>query len=205
MNCPASPATWLMPEREAALLGGEGVGQDGGRVGLQHRPARSLQHPPADQPHRGVGADERVEGQQDRGNREHGEAAVVDPDASEHVTEPADRDDQDGLHQPVAHDHPQQVGDVARRQRVQVDAAEDRRQRDQHDGAIQGRHEHRGCGVGQRRPLVPVAASRPEYAAGDRHRLWASRCSNGAVSANRRTSSSVNPSTRARASCRLRV
>ena len=61
------------------------------------------------------------------------------------------------LHQPVAHDHPQQVADVARRQRVQVDAAEDRRQRDEDDRPVERGHEHRRGRVGQRDPAVIVA------------------------------------------------
>jgi hypothetical protein len=37
-----------------------------------------------------------------------------------------ERDDQDRLHQPVAHDHPQQVGDASRGQRIEVDATKSR-------------------------------------------------------------------------------
>ena len=79
---------------------------------------------------------ERVEGQQDRGRGEHGEARVVDPDPAEHVAEAAEGDDEHGLDEPVPHDHPQQVADVARRQRVEVDAAEDGGQGDDDDGSI---------------------------------------------------------------------
>src|SRR6266536_2390599 len=47
----------------------------------------------------------------------------------------------------VAHDHPQQVADVSRREGVQVDAAEDRWHRDDHNGGIQGCHQHAERGV----------------------------------------------------------
>jgi hypothetical protein len=120
-----------------------------------------LQHPPADEPHRTAPAVERVEGQQDRGHGEDREAGVVDPDPAEHVAEAAHRHHQDSLHQPVPHDHPQQVGDVARGQRIQVHAAEDGWQRDEDDRAVQGGHEDRGRRVGERRPLVPVVGGRP--------------------------------------------
>ena len=102
-------------------------------------------------------ADERIEGQQDRGSGEHREADVVDPHPAEHVAEPAEVHDQDSLDEPVAHDHPQQVEDVAGRQRIQVDAAENRRQRDDDNRAVERRHEDGGGRVSQRNPPVAVA------------------------------------------------
>ncbi len=97
---------------------------------------------------------ERVERQRDGRDGEHGEAEVVDPHPAEHVAEPAERDHQHrGDHQ-VAHQHPQQVADVAGGQRVQADAAEDRRQRDQHDRGVDRRQQRAQRGVRQRDPLV---------------------------------------------------
>ena len=102
---------------------------------------------------------EGIEREQDRRRGEHREARVVDLDPAEHVAEAAEADHEHGLDQPVPHDHPQQVADVAGRQRVQVDAAEDGRQRDDDDGSVEGGHEH-GCGrVGQGHPAVAVTGA----------------------------------------------
>ena len=43
MNDPAMAATWLTPEGEAALVGGEGVGEDRAGVGHQHGAADALE------------------------------------------------------------------------------------------------------------------------------------------------------------------
>ena len=121
-------------------------------------------------------AAERVEGEQDRGEGEDREAGVVDAHAAVHVAQPAEGDHQHRLDEPVAHDHPQQVADVARGQRVEVDAAEDRRQRDDHDRAVERRHEHGHRRVGERDPLVAVVG-------GLHQMLWARRSSSGATAA----------------------
>ncbi len=147
-------------EREAASIEGEGVGQDGGRVGGEHGTADCLQHAPADQPHRSMATDERIERKQDRSGGEHRKAGVVDPDSAEHVAEAAESDHENCLDQPVPHDHPQQVEDVARRQRVKVDAAKDRRQSDDDDRTVERRHEHGGGRVRQRHPPVAFVRAR---------------------------------------------
>ena len=143
-------------EREAPFGRGEGVGQDGRRVGLQHRATDGLEDPPADQPHSGPTAVEGIEREQHRRQGEHGEPGVVDANPPVHVAQPADGHHQHGLDQAVAHDHPQQVADVPRRQRVEMDAPEDRRQGDDDDRAIERGHEHGRRRVGQRHPLVAV-------------------------------------------------
>ena len=150
------PGHLVGAQREAAPVGRECVGQDRGRVRHQHGAADGLEHPPADQPHRALAALEGIEGEQDGGCGEHRETRVVDLDPAEHVAEAAQGDHQHRLDQPVTHDHPEQVADVARRQRVQVNAAEDGRQRDDDDGAVQRGHEHRRGRVGQGHPPVPV-------------------------------------------------
>ena len=150
------PGHLVGAQREAPPVGRERVGQDRSRVRHQHGPADGLEDPPADQPQGAVTALEGIEREQDGRHGEHREARVVDLDPAEHVAEPAQGDHQHGLDQPVAHDHPQQVADVARRQRVQVDAAEDGRQRDDDDRAIERGHEHRRGRVGQGHPPVPV-------------------------------------------------
>ena len=168
-------------ERQAALLVREGVGEYRGGVGLEHRAADGLQQPPADQPIGAVTAAEGIERQQHRGDREDEEAGVVDPHTAEHVAASPDGDDQYRLHQAVPHDHPQQIGDVARREWIETDAVEDRGHRDQDDRAVELRHEHRRGGVRQCDPLV-VVGSAARRRAGSRHqRLSAKRSSSGAV------------------------
>src|ERR1019366_6128007 len=57
-----------------------------------------------------------------------------------------------------AQDHPEQVEGVAGPERIDADAAEDVRQRDEQDGRVDGGHQHAERGVGQDRPLVAVPA-----------------------------------------------
>jgi hypothetical protein len=52
-------------ERKAALIRGEGVGQDCGRIGCEHGPTECLGHAPADQPQRSVSTLERIKRKQD--------------------------------------------------------------------------------------------------------------------------------------------
>ena len=87
---------------------------------------------------------------------EDGEARVVDLHPAEHVAQPAQRHDEDRLHEAVAHDHPEQEGDVAGSQGVEVDAPEDGGQGDDHDRAVEHGHEGGGRRVGQGGPLVAV-------------------------------------------------
>ena len=141
-------------ERHTALVGRERVGEDRRRRRHQHRAADALNHPPADQPQRAAAEVERVERQRDRGEGEDDEAPVVDADPAQHVAEAAERDDQHRGDHEVAHQHPQQVTDVARRQRVEADAAEDGGQRDQDDRRVDGGQQGAQRGVGQHHPLV---------------------------------------------------
>ena len=60
----------------------------------------------------------------------------------------------------IPHQHPEQVADVRRLQRVQADAPEDRGQRDEHDRRVERRHEHAQRRVRQRDPLVAVGGGR---------------------------------------------
>ena len=142
------------PKRHAALVGGERVGQDRRRRRHQHRAAHALNHAPADQPQRPAAHMEGVKRQRDGRKREDGEPEVVGADTAEHVTEAAERHDQHRGHHQVAHQHPQQIADVARRQRIQADASEDRRQRDQDDRRVDRRQQRPQGGVGQDDPLV---------------------------------------------------
>ena len=75
------------PEREPAAVRREGIREDGGRVGEQHRAADRLHDSPEDQPERAAPAGERIERQRDGGDGEDHEAEVVDPDPAEDVAE----------------------------------------------------------------------------------------------------------------------
>ena len=94
------------------------------------------------------------DGEQDREDGEHGEAEVEHPHAAVHVAEPAEADEQHGHHHHEPEDQPEEVARVSRRERVDTDAAEDVRQRDQQDGGVDRRHQHPEGGVRERHPLV---------------------------------------------------
>ena len=101
-----------------------------------------------------------VDRQQQRGRRVDHEPEVVDPHAPEHVPEPAEAHDQDAPDDHVAEDHPQQVEAVRRHERIEVDAAEDVRHRDQRDRYVERREQDRERRVRERDPLVAVVHSR---------------------------------------------
>ncbi len=141
-------------EGEAASVGREGIRQYGGRVCEQHRSANGLNDPPDDQPHGTSPAGERVERECDSCKGEDHEAEVVDLDSTIDVTESPEADDENRRHQDVAHEHPEQVAGVARVERVDLDALEDRRQRNQDDGSVDCCHQDAERRIAQRHPLV---------------------------------------------------
>ncbi len=145
------------PHRGAALVGGERVREDGRRVGHQHGAADRLDDSETDQPQRALRSREGVEGQGESAEPEDREAGVVHPNAAVDVAETAESDDEHCRDDEVAHEHPQQVTDVAGLQRVQVDAAEDGREGDDDDGGVDGGGEHSDRRIRQRDPLVAVA------------------------------------------------
>ena len=92
--------------------------------------------------------------QQDREDREDGEAEDEHPDPAEHVADASEADHQHAGDQHESHQDPQEVGRVPRRQRVELDPPEDVGQRDQQDRAVDGRHEDAERRVRQGDPLV---------------------------------------------------
>ena len=100
-----------------------------------------------------------VDGQEQRRERVDDEAEVVHPHAAEEVAEPAEADDEHARDDEEAEDHPEQVEAVPRLERVEADAAEDVRHRDQHDRAVDRREQHSERRVRQRDPFVRVRAS----------------------------------------------
>ena len=186
---------------QAALLKRKGVGQDGRRIGREHRPADGLQDAPSDEPQRPVAALERVEREQDRRDREDHEAGVVDLHPAVHVAEAAQRDHENRLNEAVSHDHPEQVADVSSGQRIEVDPTEDGRQRDDDDRAVERRHEDGGRRIGQRRPFVAVV-----HRCGYCHQmLSARRSSRGAAAISCLSSARVKPPASASASWLVRA
>ena len=158
MKAPPMAATLLMPEGEAALVGREGVGEDGRGVGEEHGPAHPLAHPHADSQTAAPGAVHPGDRQQDGEEGEDGEAEVVHLHPAEDVADPAQGDDQDGQDHHEAHEHPQHVAGVGRGQRVQIDAAEDGGQGDQDDRLVDEDHQGAQGDVGQGDPLVAAVA-----------------------------------------------
>ena len=149
-----------MPRR----LGRKGVGQDGGGVGHQHGGADSLEESQDDQPDAGGVPRHPGDGQQEREEGEHREAEVVGAHPPVNVAQSAEGGHQDARHHDEPQDHPQQEEAVAGLQGIDADAAEDVRQGDEHDGAVDGGHEHAQGRDEQRRPLVAVG----EWLAGGR-------------------------------------
>ena len=142
MKEPLMPATWLMPERHPALVLGEGVGEDGRRVGDEEGGAHALEDPHDDQPQGGGGAGHPGDGQEQREEGVDGEAEVVHLHPAVHVAQAAQADHEDAADDEEAQDHPEQVEGVAGEQRVDADAPEDVRQGDEHDGRVDGGHQH---------------------------------------------------------------
>ena len=106
------------PHGLAPFVLGEGVGEDGTRVGEQERRTDALPHPHEDDPQRAIGTGHPGDGQQNREHREDGEPEVVHAHAAVHVTDPAEADDQHRGHQHEPHQDPQEIGRVARGERV---------------------------------------------------------------------------------------
>ena len=132
---PLTPTMLLIPSAMPALVGREGVGDDRRRVGEQAGRADPLHDPEHDQVGGAGAAGQPVDGQEQRGDRVDDEAEVVDADPAVHVAEPAEADDEHARDDEEAEDHPQQVEAVGRDERVEMDAAEDGRHRDQRDRA----------------------------------------------------------------------
>ena len=154
MNEPAIAATWFTPSASPRWSDGNAS------VRIAAELANSIAPPTPCTTRQPIShsapaaAVQRVKRQRDRRDREDDEPEVVDPHPAVDVAEPSERHDEDRRHQQEAHQHPQQVADVAGRQRVQPDPAEDRGQRDQDDRGVDGRQEHPDGRVGQGHPLV---------------------------------------------------
>lgn len=153
-------------QRETTLAGRERVGEDRAGVRHQERTADTLHDSPRDQPDRGGVPAHPGDREHDRRDGEDQEAEVVHPGAAVDVAEPPERDHQHGGHHQEAQHHPEQITGVARVQRVDPDALEDVRQRDQHDRRVDRRDQQTERRVRQRDPLVP----RPELIQGLRLR-----------------------------------
>ena len=210
MNMPASAAIWLVPSAKPRRSGGNASVRIAAELAISIDPPiacrnrQPISHSAPCVPWNGSN-DSRIDAIVNTTK-----PRVVHLHPAEHVAQLPEVDHEHRLDQAVAHDHPQQVADVARRQRVEVDAAEDRRQRDDDDRAVERGHEDGRGRVGQGDPGVPIRLGR------DRPRLVAEvlapiRASPPAARAAATTvsswpsSSSLNPSRSAAAICSVRA
>ena len=101
------------PQGHAPLVVGEGIGEDGRRVGHEHGRSHALEDPHGDQPDPGRVTGHPGDAEQQREEREHGETEVVGPDPPVDVAQPTEAHHQDAGDHQKAEDHPQQVEGVA--------------------------------------------------------------------------------------------
>ena len=139
---------------EAPFVGGERVGDDGVGVGEEEGATDALAHAHDDDPERGGGARHPRDRQQDREDREDGEAQRVHPHPTEDVAHATEAHHEHGGHEQEAHQDPEEVRGVAGREGIELDAAKDVGQGDEQDRTIDGGHEYADGRVGQRDPLV---------------------------------------------------
>ena len=156
MNDPAIAATMLIPSARPRCSAGNASVRIAAELAIRNAAADPLHDPHRDHPDRRFAALHPGRRKQDRAGREDREAEVVHPDAPVHVADPPEADDQHRHHDHEAEQHPQQVAGVGRHQRVEVDPAEDGRQRDDHDRLVDRRHQDPERRVRQRDPLVAV-------------------------------------------------
>ncbi len=159
------------PERHAALVPRECVGEDRRRVGQQEGAANPLEEAQDHEVGGAGGTGHPVDREQQRRHRVDHESEVVDAHPAEHVAESPEADDQHARDDQIAEHHPQQVEAVARCQRVQLDAAEDVRHRDDRDRAVERREQNRECRIRQRDPFV-VARQRSVAVFGRGQPAW---------------------------------
>ena len=154
MKLPAIAATWLRPRAKPRLLAGNAS------VRIAVELANSIAPPTPCTKRQTIS--HIAPGPPLNGSRQSAMAArvkidepeVVDPDAAELVAHPAEHHDEHGGDEHVAHQHPEQVADVARLERVELDAGEDGGQRDDDDRRVDRRHQHAEGGVVERHPAV---------------------------------------------------
>jgi hypothetical protein len=144
----------LTPSASPRSVGGEGVGEDRARVGEDQRAAHALPDAHQDQPERRRLTVHPRDREQDREGGEDGEAEVEHPHPAVDVSEPAEADEKHRHHHHEAEDQPEQIARVARRKRVDPDAAKDVGQCDEQDRGVDRRHQHPERRVRQRDPLV---------------------------------------------------
>jgi hypothetical protein len=83
------------------------------------------------------------------------EAEVVDANSTVDVAESPEAHDENRGDKNVTHEHPEQVARVAGFEGVDLDSLEDRGQRDQNDGPVDGCHQDAERCIAQCDPLIP--------------------------------------------------
>ena len=134
----ADPGHVVYPQGKPTLIGGEGIGEDRGRVGDQKGGAHPLHDPERDEPDRPGRPSQPVNRQEQRGDSIDHKAQVVHAYSTEEIAEPAEADHQHAAHYQIAEDHPEKKETVAGGQGIEMDAAEDDRHGDQHDRGVDG-------------------------------------------------------------------
>ena len=156
MNIPLTPTMLLMPSAIPRWLAGNASVMIAAALASRQAAADALHDAEDDQERRAGATVQPVDGQDQRGDGVDDEAEVVHAHPPVHVPQPAEADDQHARDDQEAEDHPQQVEAVAGLQRVEVDAAEDVRHRDQRDRGVERREQHAERRVRERDPLVGV-------------------------------------------------
>ena len=192
MNWPLIPTTLVIPSARPRWFAGNASVRIATELRDQERRADALHDAEADQPVGAGAAGHPVDRQEQRGERVDDEAEVVHPHPPVQVAEPAEADDEHARHDEEAEDHPEQVEAVARLQRVEMDAAEDVRHRDQHDRARRSSRGARRASCSTARPtctFVALASSCRNHA-GKLYSLpaWLARTTNPTLSVARAAS-----------------
>ena len=143
------------PHRQAELLLGEGVGDQGGPVGEDEGAADPLDDPPEDQLG-AVGGEAGAE----RGGGEDQEGADEGGLAAEEVGEAAGGEDQHGRGDHVGEDHPDQFQQAGAERALEVRQGDDQRPRVGRD------EQHPEAGAGERPPLVVLVVGGDPGASG---------------------------------------
>ena len=157
MKVPLMAAAWLIPSAMPRWSSGKASVRMADELATRKaapipwKTRTTISHSPA------AGPVIHVIGQQQREEGEEGEAQVVHADAPVDVAEAAEVDHEHARHHQEAQDHPQQVEAVAGLEGIEVDAAEDVGQGDEHDRAVDRGHQHAQGGVDEGHPLVAVA------------------------------------------------
>ncbi len=113
---------------QAALVGGEGICQDGSGVRYQEGTPDGLDQTENDDLYGGAVPGTMHQVKKDRTDCKDGKAEVVQAHPAEHIRDTSKSDQKRGSHDQITHESPQKVAGFPRCQGVDADATEDSRQ-----------------------------------------------------------------------------